>query len=153
MKATATKSEIEKFKLKKNDVIITRDSETAQDITIPCYVAEDVDEIVCGYHLALIRPRPKKINGPFLSFLLMTDQTHHQFVRIANGVTRFGLTNESVTQIKVRIPSIKEQRCISEILSTADEEIEALQNKLSALEKQKRGLMQKLLTGEVRVKP
>jgi len=39
------------------------------------------------------------------------------------------------------------------MLSTADEEIKALKTKLSALEKQKLGLMQKLLTGEVRVKP
>jgi len=48
-------------------------------------------------------------------------------------------------------PSTTEQKMIGTILSAADEEIEILQNKLVAIEKQKRGLMQKLLTGEVRV--
>ena len=153
MKATATNIEIKKYKLSKNDVIITKDSETAGDIAIPCCVAEEVKDIVCGYHLAIIRPRPEKIFGPFLSYLLMKDQVHYQFVRIANGVTRFGLTNSSVKKIMVSIPSVNEQRIIHKVLSTADEEIEALQAKLSALEKQKRGLMQKLLTGEVRVTP
>jgi len=54
--------------------------------------------------------------------------------------------------IRVRIPGLDEQSLIREVLSSAEEEIEILETKLSALEKQKRGLMQKLLTGEVRVK-
>ena len=56
-------------------------------------------------------------------------------------------------KIRVKIPGLEEQRLIREILSTADEEIEAFDAMLKTLEKQKRGLMQKLLTGEVRVKP
>ena len=152
MNATARNVEIAKYRLAKNDVIITKDSETAVDIAVPCYVAEEIEDIVCGYHLAIIRPRPEKLYGPFLSYLLMTDQVHYQFVRIANGVTRFGLTNGSVKRIKIRIPPVVEQRHIAEILFMAYEEIETLETKLSALEKQKRGLMQKLLTGEVRVK-
>jgi len=82
----------------------------------------------------------------------MADQVRYQFVRIANGVTRFGLTNGSVKRIKINMPPVDEQRFIAEVLSIADSEIEILETKLSALEKQKRGLMQKLLTGEVRVK-
>ncbi|MDY6854199.1 MAG: restriction endonuclease subunit S [Thermodesulfobacteriota bacterium] len=152
MKATATNTEIAKYKLVKNDVIITKDSEIAEDIAVPCYVADDAEDIVCGYHLAIIRPHPAKIYGPFLSYLLTTDQVHYQFVRIANGVTRFGLTNGSVKKIKITIPPLEEQQRIFEVISIADEQIDILENKLSALEKQKRGLMQKLLTGEVRVK-
>jgi len=55
------------------------------------------------------------------------------------------------SQIKVLIPDRKEQRRIAQVLSTTDDEIDQLNTKLNALEKQKRGLMQKLLTGEVRV--
>lgn len=153
MEATASNTEIEKYILQKNDVIITKDSETADEIAIPCYVAEDVENTICGYHLAIIRPHPADIYGPFLSYLLMTDQVHYQFVRIANGVTRFGLTNGSVKRIKISIPPLEEQCRIAEVLSIAHEEVKTLEANLSALEKQKRGLMQKLLTGEVRVKP
>jgi len=53
--------------------------------------------------------------------------------------------------IRIPQPSYQEQRAIAEIFSSADREIDTLEKKLAALEKQKRGLMQKLLTGEVRV--
>ena len=62
------------------------------------------------------------------------------------------LKYNNFSQIKVVIPLIKEQRLIAQVLSTADNEINHLEKKLKALEKQKRGLMQKLLTGEIRVK-
>jgi len=54
MKATAKKSEIEKYTLKQGDVIITKDSETPGDIAIPSYVAEPLNGVVCGYHLAIL---------------------------------------------------------------------------------------------------
>ena len=152
MKATATENEIQKYKLKKGDIIITKDSEMAEDIAVPCYVAEEIDDIVCGYHLAIIRPKEIKIHSPFLLQLLMTDYARCQFTRIATGVTRFGLSLGAVKFIEVTIPPISEQRCIAEFLSAADDEIEALEQKLAALEKQKHGLMQKLLTGELQVK-
>ena len=48
--------------------------------------------------------------------------------------------------------SIEEQKKIANVLSTADKEIENLKAQLEQLKLQKQGLMQKLLTGEVRVK-
>lgn len=55
--------------------------------------------------------------------------------------------------IKITIPSdIAEQKAIADILSTADEEIEKLKTKLDLLKLQKKGLMQQLLTGKIRVK-
>ena len=54
---------------------------------------------------------------------------------------------------EIKIPEdIQEQHAIVDVLKEADNEINQLEKKLKALEKQKRGLMQKLLTGEVRVK-
>jgi type I restriction enzyme S subunit len=152
MMASVTEREIQKYKLRKGDVIITKDSESPDDIAVPCYVAEELDDVVCGYHLAIIRPKKNLVHGSFLSQLLMTNGINYQFFRIANGVTRFGLTLESVKRIKISIPKFDEQRCIAEIFQAADGEIRQLEVKLKALEKQKRGLMQKLLTGEVRVK-
>ena len=58
---------------------------------------------------------------------------------------------QSFDEISILVPSITEQRALSAILQTADDEIAGLESKLSALEKQKKGLMQKLLTGEIRV--
>lgn len=153
MKATANEAEIEKFTLIKNDVIITKDSETPEDIAYSSVVAEDLKNVVCGYHLALIRPHPNLVCGPFLSKQNMRNDIHWQFVKMANGVTRFGLTTSSIFSVKVIIPSIQEQRRIASVLESCDREIELLRKKEKALKLQKKGLMQKLLTGEVRVKP
>lgn len=57
-----------------------------------------------------------------------------------------------VSHIPFFIPSLLEQKAIADILSKADEEIDLLTEKLSALKSQKKGLMQKLLTGQIRVK-
>lgn len=54
--------------------------------------------------------------------------------------------------ITIRVPDITEQQAIADVLSTADEEIDLLNKKLEALKEQKKGLMQQLLTGQIRVK-
>lgn len=62
------------------------------------------------------------------------------------------LMNNTMGIIKIKIPtSIHEQRKIAQVLSTADKEIKLLKNELESLKEQKKGLMQRLLTGEVRV--
>jgi len=54
--------------------------------------------------------------------------------------------------VKLKLPSIEEQRHIATVLQTCDTELELLQQKLAALRRQKKGLMQQLLTGKVRVR-
>ena len=75
------------------------------------------------------------------------------FWRYSQGLVSdtLNLKFNNFSQIKVLVPSIEEQQAISKVLSAADYEINQLDKKLEALEKQKRGLMQKLLTGEIRV--
>ncbi|MGI9527194.1 MAG: restriction endonuclease subunit S, partial [Weeksellaceae bacterium] len=70
---------------------------------------------------------------------------------LAQGSTRFNLSKSGFRKITICIPSIKEQTAIAEILQTADKEIELLEEKLKALEQQKKGLMQVLLTGKKRL--
>ncbi len=53
---------------------------------------------------------------------------------------------------KVILPPLAEQQKIAKVLSIADREIELLKEELEQLKKQKKGLMQRLLSGEVRVK-
>src|ERR1700686_319277 len=56
MRASATQAEIDRFGLKIGDIIITKDSETPDDIGIPTVVDYAAPNLVCGYHLALLRP-------------------------------------------------------------------------------------------------
>ena len=56
MRATASVDEIERFRLEPGDILITKDSETWDDIGVPALVTESADDLICGYHLALLRP-------------------------------------------------------------------------------------------------
>ena len=69
MEATATLHEIEKFTLRKDDVIATKDSENPLDIAIPSFVAEELKGVICGYHLAILRAEKRHLAGAYLSWL------------------------------------------------------------------------------------
>lgn len=71
---------------------------------------------------------------------------------LTQGSVRDSLSFDALEQIKIFAPSIGEQKRIADTLSDIDQEITLLENKRDALKKQKKGLMQKLLTGKIRVK-
>jgi type I restriction enzyme S subunit len=151
MKSTASDSDIKKFTLNEGDVVLTKDSETPEEIAFAAVIDEQIDNLVCGYHLAILRPDKAKVTGEYLMSAINFHPNHHQFVRLANGATRFGLGIDSLNNAVIPIPPLEEQRKIAEILQNADAGIEVINNRIEALRAQKRGLMQKLLTGEVRV--
>jgi type I restriction enzyme S subunit len=68
------------------------------------------------------------------------------------GGTRTRLYFSRLRLWKTFLPSLPEQQAIAAVLNTADEEIDLHTRKLDALRRQKKGLMQQLLTGKVRVK-
>ncbi|MCK4502419.1 MAG: restriction endonuclease subunit S, partial [Desulfuromonadales bacterium] len=151
MQATATEREILKFTLKKGDVVITKDSETPGDIAVPAYVSENLGGVVCGYHLAILRPLEGRVDGEYLSYLLSLPKTRYYFFTLATGATRFGLSVGGIGKAHFKLPAIDEQQKIASVLSAADREIEVLQQELDNLKQQKRALMQQLLTGKRRV--
>jgi len=69
-----------------------------------------------------------------------------------NGSVRVRIYFSDLGHLKFTLPSLAEQRKIATFLMAADREIDLLRKQLEVLKLQKKGLMQKLLTGEVRVK-
>lgn len=151
MKATASDNEIKRYSLYKGDVVITKDSETPDDIGISTYIAEDIENLVCGYHLAILRPNTKYVNGLYLAYYLKLQQVLHIFGRFANGITRYSLINASYKAVPVLLPPLEKQKKIAEILSLWDKAIEQTKELIAYKEKQKKGLMQALLTGKKRL--
>lgn len=144
MVATASALEIENCTLRKGDVVITKDSETPDDIAKPAIVTEDMPGVLCGYHLAILRPRPESVHGPFLSQLLRLPRIRHEFYRASNGVTRFGLGRDAIGNLILKLPGPAEQLRIAALLSSMDRHIDLLERKLAALRELKRGLVQRL---------
>jgi type I restriction enzyme, S subunit len=88
----------------------------------------------------------------YLCHLLNSKSCNKYIKETATGSTVRHTSSKEILKIKVSIPSIKMQKFISSVLDTADYEIQRLNRYCDLLKTQKRGLMQKLLTGEWRVK-
>ena len=140
MEATATEREIERCSLVSGDVVITKDSEKYDDIGVPAVVREDIPDLVCGYHLAILRPMSNKIDGTYLFYALNTREVQHQFHAYANGITRFGLRKADIGRVEIPLPSLSEQRRIAHILSTLDDKIELNRHMNATLEGMARAL-------------
>ena len=145
MPATASPSEIERFALHAGDVVITKDSETPDDIGVPAVIVEDIDGLVCGYHLALIRPKAS-VHPTFLAKQLASAPTIRYFAANATGSTRFGLAIGTIEKLDIPTPPIAEQAKIAEVLSTPDRAIEQTEALIAKQQRIKTGLMQDLLT-------
>ena len=92
-----------------------------------------------------------KINPVFL-INLMDDYSFNQHIqKETQGGTRLSLKYNALKEFVIRIPSVDEQDSIANVLNTADKAIQLYQKELEALRLQKKGLMQLLLTGIVRV--
>ena len=88
----------------------------------------------------------------YLKHFFKTYNFFEQMKAFTQGGVRDSLSFKGLSMMKMFIPSIEEQKKIVAVLNSCDREIETLKQKLSKLNEQKKGLMQKLLTGQVRVK-
>lgn len=126
MKATASAEEIRKFGLKQADIIITKDSESWDDIAVPSFVTEQLDGVVCGYHLALIRPDVDKVDGEYLFRAFSARGVNDQFQVAATGITRYGLGKYWLDNSLFPIPPLAEQRAIAAFLDRETARLDAL---------------------------
>ena len=146
MAATATPVECERWALRQGDVIFTKDSETPDEIGIPSFVATDLPNVLCGYHLGLARPYQAMVNGSFLSRTLTSRTSAQEFGRIANGITRFGLTLDATRNLPILLPPLPEQRVIAAVLDSIDDAIEGAEAVIAATAQLRDSLLHQLLT-------
>jgi type I restriction enzyme, S subunit len=126
MRATATSGQITNFELKKGDVIITKDSESWDDIAVPAYVPQDLDGILCGYHLTLIRVDATQADGEYIFRAFASPSGAYQFQVAANGITRYGLPQKAIKDAVFLLPSLPEQRAIADFLDRKTAHIDTL---------------------------
>jgi len=150
MNGSASEAEIEKFSLKRGDVLLTKDSETAEDIASAAVVVDTIPNLLCGYHLAILRPDKGDMDSHYLAKTLLHSRVHNQFVTKANGVTRYGLTLSVLNNAAIPVPSLPEQFEIAKILSTWDRAIDRVRRLIEAKQRLKANLVTKLLSGDTR---
>jgi len=144
MEATATAVEIERFGVRRGDVMITKDSETPDDIGRPSVVLDDVESLVCGYHLAQLRPREAVVDPTYLSKQLSLPETSAYFAQRATGSTRYGLSTRTIAQTPIRLAPLVEQQRIAAILTSLDTAIEATEALIEKHQQIRAGLLHDL---------
>jgi len=127
------------------------------------YATNHIEEGSIGYqskyNKALISPMytvfktAENINDEFLFRVLKSNTYIQEYQKRMEGSIdrRGGLRWQEFSKIKVNVPLVDEQKAISQVLETANQELKSYEDKLKALQLQKKGLMQQLLTGKIRV--
>jgi type I restriction enzyme S subunit len=110
-------------------VLITKDSETADDIAIPAFIAEDLPGVLCGYHLSLVRPQFASIDPKFLFWCMASTMVRSQAENYAAGITRVGIRSDLVGSLLVPLLPIERQRTIADYLDAETSRIDALIDK------------------------
>lgn len=155
MRATATEHEIARFGLQVGDVVITKDSEAWDDIGVPAIVRESAKDLVCGYHLALLRPRREEVLSSFLFRCLQARPLSVQLALTARGITRFGLAQYDIGNLKLPIPPLAMQQDIVNYLerriSRLDQLVEVAKSTLTLLKERRGALVAAAVTGQIDV--
>jgi len=97
----------------------------------------------------------KDYNIDFFGYLFKTHRVVFDFYRYSQGLTSdtWNIKYPHFSEVSITIPTSKEEQTkIVQVLDNINDEIKLLKDELEELKKQKKGLIQKLLTGKVRVK-
>ena len=114
--------------------------------SVPTVVDYAAPDLVCGYHLALIRPNMVEVDPTFLAKQLRHNRLARYFGQQANGLTRYGLPIGAVNNAPLWLPEPREQKDIGVILRLMDEAIAKAEAVIAKLRQLRAGLLHDLLT-------
>ncbi len=138
--------------VKNGDLIIADASEDYADIGKSVEVVNLQDKkVISGLHTFLLRDNDNNFSNGYKGLMLYNQKVAKEIKKIATGISVLGISKTNLSKLYISLPPKQEQQKIAEVLTLADKDIELLKNELEALKEQKHGLMQKLLSGEVRV--
>ena len=155
MLASADESEIKRFTIKKHDVLITKDSETCDDIAIPALATESLNGVLCGYHLAQFRTKGKLLIGAYLFRLFQSKSYGFRYVISAKGITRVGLGQSAIADSLTPVPPLQEQQAIADYLDTKTTHIDriviTINTQVAKLKELRLTLINDVVTGKIKI--
>ena len=138
------------FSVTYGDILFQRSSENYEDAgTSNVYLDHTSTATFSGFII-----RGKKIadyNPVYLNALLRTSKIRKSIVRLAAGAQHINIGQDSLASVKVPFANDLEQQKIATILTTQDRVIELKEKRLAEKQRQKKHLMQQLLTGKKRL--
>ena len=107
--------------------------------------------VVAGLHTFLLRGHPDIVADGFKGYLQFLRDVRAGIESIATGSSVYGISKKNLAELKFRVPPVDEQAAIGWLFHDMDAEIQALETRLDKARQVKEGMMQKLLTGRIRL--
>lgn len=145
-------NEFKKYKVEKEDVFFTRSSLKLEGIAHCNINISNEENLIYECHIMRIRPDKTKINPFYLRYYCISNPARKFFMSHAKQVTMTTISQSDIAGMPIPLPPIHEQEKIAAILSTVDDKLEVLREKKEEYRVLKKGLMQQLLTGSLRVR-
>jgi len=141
------RSNIQKYLLRKNDLVVSRAGTTGMSILVD----KDLNDVIFGSYLIKIKLNESVAYPKFIHYFMQSSLYWNQLLPKQAGSTLKNISLPILKNILTPLPPINEQKLIPEILSTLDRAIELYREERTRLDRLKRGLMDLLLTGKIRV--
>ncbi|MDX4039637.1 restriction endonuclease subunit S [Aliarcobacter skirrowii] len=132
------------------DLVIADASEDYADIGKSAEIKNLTSKAVSGLHTFLLRDNNNNFANGYKGYLFYNETVAKSIKKIATGISVLGISKTNLSKLEIPLPPLKEQEKIAEVLTTWDKAITKQTELLEAKELQKKALMQKLLSGEVR---
>ena len=147
-------SKIEKFLLKKGDIVLTLTGTVGKtDYGYNVEIDKD-DKFLLNQRLVRLRAKQDLSDSKFIQYRISTDKFFYHFFYSSKGGTgnQSNVSIEDLKQLELNFPSKAEQTKIASFLSAVDEKISQLTQKHALLSQYKQGMMQKLFSQQLRFK-
>jgi len=136
--------------LSENGDVLMPGSTTTKGIDLAIASALLLSNVYIGGDVNILRKKSKVYNPEFLAHYL-TEVMKNTIAELTQGITIIHLYGRDLLDLKIELPTIKEQNHIIQIINNMDSEIESLEQKLNKQKLIKQGMMQNLLTGKIRL--
>ena len=140
------------YTIQSGDIVI---ADTAEDYTTgkTCEIINSNNQlIVAGLHTMLCRPKQNIFTVGFLGYFMNSNIYHNQLLPLITGIKVYSIIKKEIIKTQISIPCIEEQKKIANFLTTVDKKITNLENIITSLENQKKGLLQQIFSQKLRFK-
>ena len=136
------------LRIEKGELLFAGSGETAEEIGI-CVAYIGAEPAYAGGDIIVLRLAGQ--DPVYLSHLLNAPAAARQKARMAQGDAVVHIRADHLAEIQLPLPPLPEQRAIAAVLSDMDSEIAALERRFDKTRALKKGMMQQLLTGAIRL--
>lgn len=148
----ASSEEINTYNLKAGDVLFVRSSVKKEGVGLTSLVTNDLKDTVYSGFLIRFREKGEELDLKFKKYIFYNNNFRNRLMSFSSTSANTNINQESLNQLSINIPEKLEQKKIASFLSAVDSYIENIKQQKEALEKYKKGMMQKIFSRQIRFK-